>query len=76
MADKNKTDPRNKIKVFDLIFAFAFPMVIGKVAIVYFGSNYSTYPNEGYGVGLIISILFTLGMVARLLWKYRNYKDS
>lgn len=60
---------------FDLVFAFLCPMLIGKSLVLFFGARYSSYPGEGYGYGLALSILFTLSMIARFLWKYRHYED-
>ena len=68
-------DEKSKIKISDFLLAFLFPTLFGKIAILYFGLNYSNYPGEGYGVGLCISIAFTVCMVGRFLWKYRDYED-
>jgi hypothetical protein len=57
------------------IRAFLLPTLIGKVCILYFGLNYSDNPGEGYGIGLVISILFTVTMLGLFLWKYRNHED-
>jgi len=67
---------QTKLNLFDLIVAFLLPTLLGKSLVLYFGLNYSNYPGEGYGIGLTISILFTLCMVGRFLWKYRNYNDE
>jgi len=66
---------KQKINVTELIIGFVTPMLLGKFLILYFGSAYSNNPGEGYGYGLVISIVFTLCMMARLLWKYRNHED-
>jgi hypothetical protein len=74
--DQQKSNKqKNNLSLFDLIVAFLFPTLIGKSLIYYFGLNYSNSPGEGYGIGLIISILFTACMIGRFLWKYRNYED-
>lgn len=65
----------NKNRMFEFFFAFLTPTLLGKVAIIYFGMNYSQYPGEGFGVGLVISIVFTLCMFGRFLWRYRDFKD-
>lgn len=62
------------IEIYDFIIALV-PLVIGKVFLLYFGMNYSNYPGQGYGIGLAISVIFTILMVARFLWKYRHYED-
>jgi hypothetical protein len=64
-----------KAMIKDLIVAFLVPTLIGKSFVLYFGLNYSNNPGEGYGYGLVASILFTLTMVGRFIWKYRNYED-
>lgn len=73
-VEKTKEEPK-KLKVSDLLIPFLFPTLIGKSLVLYFGLHYSEFPGEGYGVGLILSILFTVSMVARFLWKTRNYVD-
>ncbi len=69
------TTQKSKLKLGDLILAFLMPTLFGKSLVLYFGLNYSNYPGEGYGYGLIAAIAFTLTMVARFLWKYRDYED-
>ncbi len=69
--------PKKKSPVLrDLIFAFFFPTAVGKTLIFYFGVNYSNYPGRGYGTGLAISVAFTVFMVGRLLWKYRDLGEG
>lgn len=65
-----------KLVLGDLLGTFLVPTLIGKSLILYFGLNYSSNPDEGYGIGLAISILFTAVMVGRFLWKYRDYDDT
>lgn len=72
---KKATEKKKGFKLADLLIAFLLPTLGGKVLILYFGSNYSRWPGEGYGYGLAISILFTLSMVGRFLWRYRDYQD-
>lgn len=72
-AMENK--PPQKKFLFDFILSFLMPTLIGKSLVFYFGLNYSRYPGEGYGIGLALSLLFTLSMLGRFLWKYRNYED-
>jgi hypothetical protein len=66
---------RKKMSPFDLVAAFLVPTIVGKAAILYFGANYAGHPGRGYGVGLVVAFLFTLCMIGRFLWKYRNYED-
>jgi hypothetical protein len=60
----------------DFLGFFLLPTLMGKAFILYFGLNYTNYPGEGYGYGLAVAISFTVFMVARFLWKYRNYDDT
>ena len=74
--DKQKNEnPKAKIALFDLIVTFLMPTLCGKALIVYFGLNYTNYPGEGWGVALLCSIAFTVFMIGRFLWKYRNYEE-
>ena len=70
MADQNS----NKI-LFDFIKSFLMPTLVGKGLILYFGLNYSEHPGEGYGIGLTLSVIFTLTMLSLFFWKYRNTED-
>lgn len=47
---------------------FLVPTLITKSCIFYFGLQYSMYPGEGYGYGLIASIAFTLSSFAYFIW--------
>lgn len=71
---ENEKD-NSKINTLDLAAAGLVPMLVGKIAILYFGTQYSAYPGEGWGYWLIGTICFTITMAARFLWKYRNWKD-
>ena len=42
---------------------------------LYFGLNYSQYPDEGYGYGLAAAMIFTLSTLGYFIWKYRDYED-
>ena len=59
----------------DFLKVFIGPVLINKAFMLYFGLNYSMYPGEGYGYGLVFTILFFLIMSARFIWKYRNIED-
>lgn len=67
---------RRRFNPNDFVFAFVMPTVLGKCLVLYFGLLYSAREGEGYGYGLFASIAFTLAMVTRFLWKYRDYNDS
>ena len=59
----------------DFIIVFLFPTLINKVFMFYFGLKYSAYPGEGYGYGLIATIVFLVLSLGRFLWRYRNTPD-
>ena len=70
-------DPTNKKDgvAKDFIRVFLFPVLINKFFMLYFGLNYSNSPGEGYGYGLLATILIFFFTVGRFLWKYRNNED-
>lgn len=71
-----KPDLRPDKKVLkDFILAFLVPTLVNKMFMLYFGLNYSEFPGEGYGYGLVASILFLVFSLVRLVWKYRNVED-
>ena len=59
----------------DFARSFLMPTLIGKSFVLYFGINYSSYPGEGYGYGLIAAIVVTVGSLMAFAWKYRNVED-
>lgn len=59
----------------DFLKVFLVPLIINKMLMFYFGLMYSEYPGEGYGYGLIGTILFLLFNCGRFIWKYRNVED-
>lgn len=68
-AQKKKTFARDLVKVF------VIPTLINKAFLLYFGLNYSRYPGEGYGYGLIVSLCFLAFTIGSFLWKYRHDED-
>ena len=67
---------KNKLELRPLIITFLCPTLLGKALVLYFGLNYSESPGEGYGYGLAFSMIFTVMMLGRFLWKFRHYDDS
>lgn len=67
--------PSDKKALIAFLRAFILPTLAGKVAILYFGLNYSKYPGEGYGYGLAASLLFMLTMLSTLVYKFWNVED-
>ena len=67
---------QNENSVFkDFLKVFVVPLLINKIFMLYFGLNYSDHPGEGYGYGLVATIIFFLATCSRLIWKYRNVED-
>jgi hypothetical protein len=80
MTLENSTDQKNidnqaKKTLKDFIKSFLMPTIVGKTLVLYFGINYSIYPDEGYGYGLAASIAFTALGLLMLVWKYRNHEE-
>lgn len=68
--------PASSKKVLaDFLKVFLVPLLINKLFMLYFGLNYADNPGEGYGYGLVATILFLLFTVGRFLWKYRHIED-
>ncbi len=59
----------------DLLRVMLVPTLVNKAFMVYFGLQYSKYPGEGYGYGLLFTIFFLLFTVGTFLWKYRHVDD-
>ena len=51
------------------------PTLVGKTLVLYFGINYSMYPDEGYGYGLIFAIALTVVGLLKLIWKYKDTEE-
>lgn len=68
-----KGPPSNVLK--DFLRAFLLPTILNKFLLLYFGLNYAEHPGEGYGYGVIASILFLLFSIGRFLWVYRDIED-
>jgi hypothetical protein len=59
----------------DFLVALILPLTVNKFAMMYFGLNYSEFPGEGYGYGLVATLIFMVFMIIRFLWKYRHNND-
>ena len=59
----------------DFIVSFLMPTLIGKSFVLYFGIQYSNFPGEGYGYGLIISLLITFLNLIRFALKYKDHEE-
>lgn len=74
-TDQKSIDAQAKKTLKDFIKSFLMPTIVGKTLVLYFGINYSMYPDEGYGYGLSASIAFTAFGLLMLVWKYRNHEE-
>jgi len=70
----NSSEPTSNV-FKDFLKVFIVPVLINKMFMLYFGLNYSDHPGEGYGYGLVATILFFLFTCGRFIWKYRNIED-
>lgn len=52
------------------------PMLIAKSLILFFGINYSQYPGEGYGWGLVVTISSSLAMLGWFVWSQSGKPES
>lgn len=59
----------------DFLIVFLVPTLINKMLMLYFGLNYSSSPGEGYGYGLVATIIFFLLTMGRFIWKYKDTED-
>jgi hypothetical protein len=71
--DKSPAESKKVLK--DFIKSFLMPTLVGKTLVLYFGINYSMYPDEGYGYGLVFSIVLTVYGLIRLAWKYKDQEE-
>jgi hypothetical protein len=65
-AEQKSEEAARKLKTY--IRIFLVPTLINKAFLLYFGLQYSMYPGEGYGYGLIITICLTLFSFAYFVW--------
>jgi hypothetical protein len=73
--NQETTHPKTKNILSDFLKSFFVPMLINKAFMLYFGLNYSDHPDEGYGYGLAITIVFFLFTIGKFLWAYKDVED-
>lgn len=66
-----KTNPILK----DFIKVLLMPLLVNKVFMMYFGLHYSNFPGEGYGYGLVATLIIMFVTIGRFIWKYRDVED-
>jgi hypothetical protein len=68
-------DPKKELAVF--LRSFLVPVLITKSFLFFFGIQYSKYPGEGYGWGLLFMIVFTLSSFLYFVVKQsKNYPSD
>lgn len=67
---------KEKLDMVEMAVTFVSPALFGKLLILYFGSNYSSKPGQGYGIGLVVTIIFTVAMLIRFIWRYKDYAEE
>lgn len=72
--DNSRDDSRDDAKFIRYLRTFLVPTFILKTAILYCGIHYASYPGEGYGWGLIFSILLSLCNFG--LFIYKNWEEE
>lgn len=75
MSEKKQDDKKQNKVILDFLKVLIIPMLVNKVFMMYFGLNYSNHPGEGYGYGLIATIIFLFITVGRFIWKYKDIED-
>ena len=75
MSEKKQDDKKPNKVMIDFLKVLIIPMLVNKVFMMYFGLNYSNHPGEGYGYGLIATIIFLFITVGRFIWKYKDIED-
>lgn len=75
MSSRNEEQKNSKTILKEFIRSFLMPTLVGKSLVLYFGINYSLYPDEGYGYGLIASAGFTVCTLVLFAWKYRDHEE-
>lgn len=68
--------PKQELNMVEMAVTFVCPALVTKILLFYFGSMYSMHPGEGYGIALCCTIAFTLIMLSRFVWRYRNYTED
>lgn len=76
-SPKNNNSPGNNSNkvMWDFLKVLLGPLLINKFFMMYFGLQYSQYPDQGYGYGLIATVIILFVTVGSFIWKYRNIED-
>ena len=74
MGEKILTNDPDLKQFLSFTRTLLMPMLLWKVCLLYFGLNYSIYPGEGYGYGLVATILASLGGFGYFMWSNRSAK--
>mgnify|MGYP000485217812 CR=1 FL=1 len=74
-GQKTKDEKSPRKVLFEFAKSFLVPTLVGKSFVLYFGINYSQYPGEGYGFGLIAAIAVTVISLLAFAWKYKDQEE-
>ena len=75
MKIENRPSAKEKKVLKDFLRSFLVPTLIGKGFILYFGIMLADNPDQGYGYGLTVAIIFTVTSLFLFAWKYRNHEE-
>jgi hypothetical protein len=73
-GDELGNQPSNELIPY--LRTFILPTLFLKIAILYFGLEYSSYPGQGYGWGLLAAVVASLANFGFFLWKTRNSPEA
>ncbi len=68
--------PHPSKELVPFLRTFFVPVFINKSILFFFGVQYSRYPGQGYGYGLVFMILFTLSSFVYFCWKESGKPES
>ena len=70
-------EPKNSgsATIRDFAKVFLVPTLLNKAFMVYFGLKFAENPGEGYGYGLIATVLFLLATMGFFLYRYWGIED-
>lgn len=71
----NLSNETSKETLKAFIKSFLMPTLVGKSLVLYFGIQYSNYPGDGYGYGLIASLAYTFVSLVYFAYKFKDYED-
>lgn len=74
-AQPKKKKTNAEMAPWGFLRAMLLSALFTKPSLYFFGVQYTNNPGEGYGIGLIATVLITFGSYAYLIRKYWHMKD-